>query len=318
MSERNSSFSPILPTLQIALDSTSLGAFKTCPRLYQLSILEGWKPREESIHLTWGLLIHAAIEQYYRLTFGGASHNDALDEVVWTALRNTWKDGRPWQSDEPTKTRLTLIRTIVWYLDRFGQNDPLKTLQLSDGRPAVELSFRFPTEIKSRTSETFILCGHIDRIVTFNDSPWIVDFKSTKSTLTNRFFASFSPDNQFSIYIIAGQIMYSIPVSGIIIDGCQTAVTFSRFERQLSQRSEYQISEWLDDLPYWLENLEKSAHNLASKGKNFPMNDKSCGMYGGCPYRPVCSAPSESTRQDLLKAGYYKRIWDPLQARGDI
>ena len=45
--------SPFLPGTQImyAWDSTALGLLKTCPRLYQYTIIEGWGSRDESIHL---------------------------------------------------------------------------------------------------------------------------------------------------------------------------------------------------------------------------------------------------------------------------
>ena len=61
-STENSAFSKSLPGLQIAWDSTSLGTLKECPRKYQYSIMLGKQPREISVHLTFGLYYHAALE----------------------------------------------------------------------------------------------------------------------------------------------------------------------------------------------------------------------------------------------------------------
>src|SRR5271167_1415999 len=86
----NSSFSRRLPGLQIAVDSTSLGVFKTCPRKYQYSIIFGWRSREESPHLTFGILLHKAREQYDHLRSQSTPHEEALAAVVRWTLNETW------------------------------------------------------------------------------------------------------------------------------------------------------------------------------------------------------------------------------------
>lgn len=312
----NSSFSTKLPSLQLAIDSTSLGEFKTCPRRYYYSIVRGYSPRLESVHLTWGLLIHSAIEHYYHLKFAGTSHEEALLSTVHLALKKTWDSelGRPWTSDHPTKNRLTLIRSIVWYLDKFGPADPVETLRWDTGCPMVEVSFRFDSSyVSSSTQEPFVICGHLDRIGSFHDEPWIVDFKSTEQTINQTWFSKFTPHNQFTIYTLAGQVIAQQSVSGVIVDACQTTVNFSRFERQIVPRTKFQLEEWHSNLSHWLRSMERCAVK-----NEWPQNDKSCDMYGGCPFRVVCSAPSQESRELLLEGKFKKRIWDPLQVRGDI
>jgi hypothetical protein len=63
---------PFLPDTQIqyAWDSTSLGWLKTCPRLYQYSMLEGWRSRGESVHLKFGQLYHSGLELYDKARVG--------------------------------------------------------------------------------------------------------------------------------------------------------------------------------------------------------------------------------------------------------
>ncbi len=311
----NSSFSQRRPTLQLALDSTSLGEFKICPRRYQLGILLGYRSHFESVHLVWGLHIHDALEHYWHFKFGGMDHEAALQAVVQRALVRTWNKelNRPWTPDHPTKNRWTLIRTIVWYLDQFGETDPLQTLELSNGKPAVELSFRFESGYRSRDGEPFIICGHLDRLVTFQGEKWIVDFKSTQQTLSPSFFDKFTPDNQFTIYTLAGRIAFHTKVDGVIVDGCQTAVNFSRFDRQIVTRSDSQLQEWFDDLSFWLSQMEE----CSTLGR-WPQNDKACQLYGGCPFLPVCRQHSPEAARTVLTTHYTPRVWDPLQVRGDI
>ena len=242
--QENSSISKISPRFAFAWDSTSIGAFKTCPRLYQLSVLEGWQPREISVHLTFGLHFHSALERYDHLRFGGMDYEQALREVVKYLLTITWdeKKNRPWISDDPNKNRLTLLRSVVWYLMQF-ENDPIETVRLANGKPAVELSFRFDSGYTTRYGESILLCGHLDRLAMLNGKAFVLDRKTTKSTINSSFFDKFSPDNQMTLYAIAGKVVYNIQIEGIIVDGAQIGVNFTRFLRGTVPRSEPVLEE---------------------------------------------------------------------------
>jgi len=322
----NSSFSAQIPFLQIAWDSTSLGLFKECPRKYQLSILgtdvpaegetpviAGWETRRHSVHLVFGLHTHKCREVYDHARAEGKSHQEGLILAVRKGLELTWipELGRPWSSDDKNKNRFTLIRTLVWYLDQF-ENDPFQTVILANGKPAVELSFRLETTYTAPTGETYLLCGHLDRMATLNDITYILDIKTTKNTISEDFFEKFTPDNQFSTYMLAAKIVYSLPIQALIVDAAQVAVTFSRFQRGQVARTTAQLEEWYRDLGWYLKSAETFA--LA---RYWPMNDKSCNSYGGCPFRGICNK-SHKDRDAWLKADYKRRQWDPLQIRGDI
>ncbi len=322
--ETNSSFSNLIPNLQLGLDSTSLSALKTCPQFYYLNIVEGWQPRGggENPHLKFGSLFATANEYYHQLRTFGADHEQSLLTTLGEIIVKAWdkENNRPWISDEPTKTLKTLLRTIVWYLDQF-RNDPLKTLVLSGNKPAVELSFRFPlaeilydTELENGrdeyvapSGESYVLCGHLDRVVEWNDELWVVDNKTTKTMLNDQYFSNYNPDNQVSLYSIAGAIILEKPVEGVIIDAAQVQVNGSRFMRRPIPRTPGQLEEWLVDLKFYLRMLEEYA-----RLNYWPRNDKACGLYGGCKFRMICGA-DPSVRPQLLEAFYTRRVWDPLQ-----
>lgn len=308
----NPSFSAAVPELQIAWDSTSIGALKKCPRFYELSIVQGWAPRQESVHLRFGLLYHGALERYHHFKAQGETHSVSMRRVVRWVLEETWDAelGRPWFSDDPNKNRGTLLRTVVWYLLQFGEADPFQTIILATGKPAVELSFRLELNYSSHLSgEAFQLCGHLDRVVTFQDQAYVVDAKTTKHTLDDKYFSQFSPDNQFSCYTFGGKIVYSVPIQGLIVDAAQVAVGFTRFERRPIPRHQSQLDEWHRDLGFWLTTAQMHA-----KAKYWPQNDKSCFL---CHFKEICGRPP-ANREQWLAAGFVKRLWNPLEARGDI
>ena len=319
--ERNSSFSKELPSLQLALDSTSLGAFKTCPQRYLLEIVLGYQLRDSNVHLQFGIWVHASAERYARQRADGATHEDALRDTLHWLLRETWDRElqRPWNSGHNEKTRFTLVRSVVWYLDQYGENDPLQTVVQSNGRPAVELSFRFDSGYRAlSTGEMFVICGHMDRKARFNGEPMIADIKTTRTALGQQFFSQFTPHNQFSIYLLADQVVSEDPARGLVVDGMQVLVGGTRFQRGVVTRTQEQLAEFHQDLGLWIEQLEEAAQRARRAGASaWAMNDKSCSMYGGCPFQAVCSR-SPSARASFLRANYRQRIWDPLIVRGDI
>ncbi len=324
----NTSFSFLSPGLQLAVDSTSLGAAKTCFRLYYYTIILGWQPKDLSPHLTFGLLVHSGRERYYHAKAKGQEHEEALRGVVAWVLEETWNKtlSRPWISDHPVKNRLTLLRTLVWYLDQYGPSDGLETVILASGKPAVELSFEFDSGYSTQDGEDIQLCGHLDRIARLagTGQTYIDDTKTTQYTLSSSWFNKFTPNSQFSLYCIAGKVVWKEPIQGLIIDGVQVAAGFSRFGRELIPRPPEVLDEWMTATGKWLQMLEQcaldgqraeAAGRDASEG--WPMNEASCDKYGGCQFQPICGRAPKA-REIWLQAGFRRRVWDPLQRRGDI
>ena len=301
--------------LQFAWSAHSIGLAETCLYKYFLVKIEGWRPVRKSVHLLFGGWYATAIEHYYRARFEGMSSNDALCAVVRETLITTreleHKDGtwhlddkryqgdpytgawRPWQSDHNTKTRETLIRSIVWYVDQF-EDDALKTITLADGSPAVELMFTLDL------GNDLILRGKLDRLVDYAGDTYVLDQKTTGTTITPRYFEGWSPDTQMSTYTFAGQALYKLPIKGVILDAAQIAVGFTRFERGFVFRSSSQLEEWYKSALYHIE-----AARSATREGYFPQRFSSCGNFGGCEFRSVCSRSPE-VREQFLKADFVK------------
>ena len=184
----------------------------------------------------------------------------------------------------------------------------METVQLAEG-PAVELSFSFDTGVTAPDGNNYVFCGHIDRIAEMSNERWIMDRKTTKSTMSSKFFDGFTPDNQMSMYTLAGQVAFGQEVKGVIVDGAQIAVNFSRFQRGYALRNKETLEEWVKDSLIWIRHAAEYAD-----ADHWPMNDKSCHNYGGCPYRGICSK-SPLVREEFLEANYTRRKWDPLERR---
>ena len=341
--------SPFLPgtNIQYAFDSTSLGLLKTCPRLYQYTMIEGWQSRDESVHLRFGIEYHSALEHFDKeMASGTVSREMAIHNTIAALVNRVWD----WRPDETTKAgkyknRESIVSLVVDYLDHFNP-DPATTYIKSDSTPAVELSFRFelgfgpkagqttPTrytgmevdmstgEIKQQvveelhyhTNQPYLLCGHLDRVVEFNSQLFVMDRKTTTTTLGPYYFSQYQPHNQMSLYTFAGRVILDTHIEGVIIDAAQIKLEEpNAFARGFTVRTKAQIEEWMDDLNVTLQLAEGFA-----TANYWPMNDTSCDKFGGCKFRAICSRDPH-VRNAFLKSDFDKlspeHRWNPLRAR---
>jgi hypothetical protein len=326
--------SPFLPGTQIqyAWDSTSLGLIKACPRLYQYTIIDGWQPPGESIHLRFGIEYHAALEHFDRLIASGADRPSALRGMLQQALLST----SDWNPDRETKAgkyknRDSLAQLLVDYIDHFDP-DPARTYIKSDGSPAVELSFRFELDFGpswtraefipelgreaelTDSPQPYLLSGHLDRVVEFNSQLFVMDRKTTTTTLGGYYFSQYEPHNQMTLYTLAGKIMLEAPIRGVIIDAAQIKLEDpNAFARGFTYRTEAQLQEWLGDLSSTLSLAEHYATT-----NYWPMNDTACDRFGGCRFRSIC-AKDPHVRGAFLKSEFTKLEpedrWNPLKSR---
>lgn len=318
-------------SFQFAWDNTSLEALMTCPRKYQLSILEGWRSKTPSAALDFGRLYHAGLELVDVALHQGLSLDEALRKAIRQLLEATTKrvvsiegvkfevsntevdpghkvELHFWQSMDSKRTREILIRSIIYYYAQYSP-DPMKTLTLPNGQPALELSFTFTLDMPKDIPSPILWCGHIDKFVTFGDYTMVLERKTTTTELGEKYFANYLMSNQITGYSAAGKVVFKTKVHGAVIDAAQLLVSGTRFQRSQQLRTDAQLDEWTADTMAWV----RLAYGFA-QANYWPMNKASCGNYGGCVYRQICSK-DPSSRPGLLSTHFTRRYWNPLEVR---
>jgi hypothetical protein len=245
-----------------------------------------------------------------------------VHDVIHDLLIRTWG----WDVDVDTrvgkyKNRNSLVRTVIEYLDRY-EDDPAVTAHKKDGSAAVEYSFRFELDFGPRAAvevidgeetlvQPYVLCGHLDRIVEFNDDLFVMDYKTTTTTPGSYYFDQYDPNNQMTLYTIAGGVVLEDrAVKGVIVDAVQLMVDESRSVRGVTYRTQGRLDEWVEDLEHWLGIAEYYAES-----GYWPHNDTACDKFGGCRFRSICQKDPH-VRETFLKSEFKKGIpWNPLQPR---
>lgn len=346
MTAPRSPFSEIVPNLQIVWDSTSLGWLKQCPRLYYYKMILGVEHQGTKQPLLFGLGFHAACETYDKERINGESHTEAQKkalriglqelgfydhvqicpdcgsenitepggivycnscyEEVQPEIRKVWR----WYDLDGYHNQEALGRAIIWYTEQY-KDDPMSTYIMPDGSPAVELSFVTATGEQTQEGEELFLAGHIDRVTQDQSGNlWITDRKTAKQALYHNYFDKYTPDNQMSLYTLASQLILPETPRGVMIDAIQKAVNFTRMGRGYAPRNPAQLTEFLADFKLWIFQAE-----LYAKMDQWPMNDKSCDMYGGCPFRKICNKSPQMREKYLSGPEFSTFHWNPLDKR---
>lgn len=287
------------------VDHTSLSMFKECPQKYKLAIVDGYRLNTTAAPLVFGSAIHEGLEQFERALARGQDRTAALVHAIRAALVYKLPEG------DTGRTRETLIRSLVWYEAHY-RNDFAVTHILPSGKPAVELSFRVELPFTFAHSDAPVLyCGHIDKIVNYQDRLFAMEHKTTKSALSDHYWLRYTFSSQISGYNLACELSFNTEIGGAIIDSLQVGVNFTRFGRRIAARTKVHQQEWLLDTHYWLEQL-----NSSFTTDRWPHNHESCSKFGGCQFRDVCFA-SPLVRESVLRTHYRVERWDPLKPRGE-
>lgn len=319
--------SPFLPgtNLQYAWDSVSLTAAMSCWRRYYYQTIEGRTSKSPSraIALQFGIAFHKGMEFYHQHRASGLTYDDAVASTIqdltldphYASLPTLEEvqaetDAAPEDDDGITarnskvRTRYHLMRAVVWYLDHYRE-DPIQTLILPSGRAAVEVSFRIelPCTVAGQPA---LLSGHLDRVGTFNDYLYVVDYKTTKS-ISRQFFSDFQLSHQFSGYTIGGNAIFDRPLRGAIIDGIALLVGGAKFSRGTCDRTESQLDEYIETVQNTLDEAERHA----STGL-YPMNTSACYF---CEFKEICSTPREYRNAKLNMLFHAGKGWNPLANR---
>jgi len=314
----NSSFIPST-NFQFAWDATSLDLLRSCPRKYQLRILQGWNDKHMPPPLAFGIALHTLFETWHKVRAHGMSNENAILTMLHLALYI----GETLPSGDNRRTKETLTRTVLWYMDLF-EDDHAKTLTCADGTPMVEYSFAIPI-LTLPDGTKCLYCGHIDRAVHWQGGNYILDYKTSAYQLTPEFFEAFKPSGQMSGYNLGAKVALSHigGCEGVVIDAVQLGVNFSRFRRHILSYAPSEVEEDISDIQHWITTAKRYADE-----SYWPKNPTACGRFfktkggsderavidTGCPFREICSKPSH-VREIYLKGGFVQRNWDPLVSR---
>jgi RecB family exonuclease len=168
------------------LTYSALNTFRNCPRKYKNRYIDNLRPRERAEALSFGSVIHAAIELWYRSPDTESRLPDVL-AYIDDAFENRVVD-----SNQMVQWHLATAM-IRGYAERYATEE----------FEIVEVEKEFVGEIRNpdtgRQSQTFRIAGKVDGIVRCHDGLYLLEHK-TASTVDASYLDKLWTDTQIALY----------------------------------------------------------------------------------------------------------------------
>jgi len=290
------------------LTSSSLSAFRDCPRKYFHQYERGRVPLAESEALTLGKWIHAALDAWWRIDGTIQDRHLAAVEAAPLDLM-------------PEQTMARALAMLYHYAPPVDQFNVL----------AVEQPFEVKIENgngKGRSFYGYRLAGKIDVVLKRKDTGdiWIMDHKTTTREIVGfgSYWQRLQVDGQMSNYCLAfnarGFIYDALRVPSVRLcgkDEAEAAKTGTDPSEAYMQRcisiiaedpaQWYQWREYTktnDDMAEARQDLWQQVEMFRScdTAARWPRNPNACvGLYGTCPYLDVCTGKADLDDDALFR-----------------
>ncbi|MDZ4848406.1 MAG: PD-(D/E)XK nuclease family protein [Pirellulaceae bacterium] len=174
------------PIVKNVLTYSALNTFRNCPRKYKHRYVDNLRPREKADALSFGSVIHNAIELWYRTDDDCDRLQSVLDFI------DQQFSGRI--GDESKMAAWHLARAMfTGYADRYAIEE--------FGIVEVEKSFvgEIRNPVTGRLSQTFVIAGKADAIVQCHDGMYLLEHK-TASGIDANYLDKLWTDTQIALY----------------------------------------------------------------------------------------------------------------------
>lgn len=272
-----------------------------CARKTQYKYQLGLIPSGEEYKAIFGTALHLALGTYYK------SGRNILQAKY--AFRDAWKeqDGKDAQGIRTMEKGYELIEAY----DRLFLEEPWVFVG-GEQTFAIELP-----------SVSQLFTGIIDAFGNHTEGEAQVAIQEYKTSSTPWNFVAY-PNGQLVSYAYAAKSLLQKDVKRVYATmfgvfkgskgGQQRGKSKEDPPREVINREIVDLSDW--DFSEWHQDvIEASASVRRYEDREYwPKHTRSCGGYGGCPYRGLCMTPP-SQREFIMETSYERKAWSPLNER---
>ncbi|MBN8605172.1 MAG: PD-(D/E)XK nuclease family protein, partial [Planctomycetes bacterium] len=168
------------------LTYSALNTFRNCPRKYKHRYVDNLRPRMKVESLSFGSIIHSAIEIWYRSVDNANRLWGVLDFIDRSFAERT--------TNENQQANWHLARAIMTgYASRYATED----------FTVIEIEKSFIGNIRNpetgRCSQTFVMAGKADAIVQRSDGMYLLEHK-TAASIDSNYLDKLWTDTQIALY----------------------------------------------------------------------------------------------------------------------
>lgn len=304
------------------IDSTKLQDYMTCPRLFMFRHVFGWKKKEQSVDLVFGIAWHEAMAYLTQVGYSVEAYKEAYRiflEVYRKEFPDASMDVELRAPKVPMNAEYGLCSYIAYYSDdRFEilHTEIAGSVEIAANR---KLHFKIDSIIRETDGRIAVLerkTAGVGKVKTraWQDQ-WALSIQvGTYSHVLHMLY----PPEQVHGVIVDGFSVMNIKKDGSLTPPKDMGDIFARLQIAMPMP---RMEAWLDTANFWVAGIEYDLDALETASESdsvldcFHMNTTNCTKYWGCPFRDVCV-----TRQNPLSmketplfgdSDWAIEFWDP-------
>ena len=288
--------------------STAMRAWKTCQRLYFLTVVTGHTPKEQAIPLYWGTTYHHfryILELRYGVgvdapkKFDEGRATEAYAEAAQQGLA-MWKKAGLSAAPGTKFEFMTAERLLKSFMVAYKHWMKEK---LQGRIEVVAIEQVLNCQLADGTWTNM----RADQLIRWNSKLWGRDFKAT--TKNSDFFArGLEPNDQFTRYTLIESRASGEVVQGQFVELMWNAKP-TKYKTNGPEIFELTTSRTPQQLAVWEHEQTIINEQLAINRKHdiWPMEEIACAF---CPFHSVCTKQTENGMMAQLEMHYTVRPWD--------
>ena len=268
------------------ITNSSISQFKRCRKEYYYRYMKELVPRREGMARGIGSAVHKGLET--------GSIDDALElfDRIFPADQT--------EADALEYNRVTVRAMLEGYFEKYGKDWE------GEFRPEVQFNIPVINPATGKPSRSFTLAGKADGLLHGRTDYWLVEYKTSGTTVDKRYVDKLLLDSQMTTYIYGIQRQEGIKISGVIyrvlrkpsirqtkketfiqftdrlIEDYRNRPEFYFYEEQV-YRTQADLKEFELELWDYTQDLLK-----CRRDQRWYKNTSQCGAYAGCDYMPLC------------------------------
>lgn len=204
---------------------------------------------------------------------------------------------RVWVPTDKVKDRYQAVRVVVWFAEEF-KDSHLELVSVGD-KPLTEFHWQKPWN-------GAVACGNVDGVFKLGDSLFVVDYKTTRQSLSKAYFSQYDPHPQVDFYNVFKEAIaegLGLKIEGVLIQAIALTQGGVKFGVGIFRQSVAKRREAVMELAFW-----RTLMGYMAKLNYFPRNTSACYR---CQFKKVCSA-EPAARRTILAENFIQAWWNPV------
>lgn len=298
-------------------DNTRISDYKTCPRLFFLRHVLGWRPTGTGIALIFGLSWHDAQD----IVWAQARNYSVgdLTELAAMSFEQTWQENNL-PIDIPIEHEARYLPRTPGIAREMLYNYITARHKMLTGCEVVAIEHPFAVPVPGLNDVWYI--GRLDKVVNYNASRLVIEHKSTTAYAVQGNFRSDYVDSWFMSaqvkgYQFGGSLYYN-NIDAVWVDAALVhRKVHDAFKFIPVSHNFTLLAEWLGGTTQWIrqimEEQEKFEDVEELQPGMFKKNEESCfGKYGPCAFIDICRSIADPSKLDQAPAGFVHDPWEPF------